>query len=225
VLNVRKSYLLAALTAGVVVVAVLLSPMLMGPDASAQQPTGVAARPAAAPPTVALLDIGYIFKKHARMKAMTDSLKNRIEAAEANATSKRNALNTLKAELQQYQPGSPEYSERETAVAQRSTDLAIEVQQLRREFLKEEARIYHTVYQEIQQEVGYYCQSQGVAVVLRFSREEPDLDNPDSILVHINKPVVAYAANLDITDVILSRLNRAPAAGTAAAPTRPGVPY
>jgi len=225
---VRKSHLLAALAAGVVVAASLLSMTLSGSDAAAQSPVRPALRPQPAPPAIALLDVSHIFKKHARLKAMMDEMKQDVSRAETWVKNENDALTKLKEQLKDWRPGSPEYESLEETVAKRHSELAIKIQQQKREFLQREAKIYHNVYQEIQQEVNYYCAAKGVAIVLRFSREPAEVDRPDSVLALINKPVVTYAKNLDITDLILSQLNRRPVGGNPnpiGSRQRPGVPY
>ena len=224
----RKSHLLAALAAGVVVAASLLSMTLNGSDAAAQPPGRPALRPQPAPPVIALLDVSHIFKKHARLKAMMDEMKQDVSRAETWVKNENDALTKLKERLKDFRPGSPEYKSLEETVAKRHSELAIKIQQQKREFLQREAKIYYNVYQEIQQEVNYYCAAKGVAVVLRFSREPAEVDRPDSVLAYINKPVVTYAKDLDITDLILSQLNRRPVGGNPnpiGSRQRPGVPF
>ena len=224
----RKSHLLAAVAAGVVVAASLLSMTLSGSGAAAQSPVRPALRPEPTPPVIALLDVSHIFKKHARLKAMMDEMKQDVSRAETWVKNENDALTKLRERLKDFRPGSPEYKSLEETVAKRHSELAIKIQQQKREFLQREAQIYYNVYQEIQQEVNYYCAAKGVAVVLRFSREPAEVDRPDSVLAYINKPVVTYAKDLDITDLILSQLNRRPVGGNPnpiGSRQRPGVPF
>lgn len=224
----RKSHLLAALAAGVVVAASLLSMTLSGSDAAAQSPAGPAVHPQHAPPVIALLDVSHIFKKHVRLKAMMDEMKQDVNRAETWVKNENGALTKLKERLKDFRPGSPDHKALEEEIAKRQSELAVRIQQQKREFLQREAKIYHNVYREIQQEVNYYCAAKGVAVVLRFSREPADVDRPDSVLGYINKPVVTYDKNLDITDLILSQLNRRPVnnnTGPIGGRQRPGVRF
>ena len=224
----RKSHLLAALAAGVVVAASLLSMTLSGSGAAAQSPVRPALRPQPAPPAIALLDVSHIFKKHARLKAMMDEMKQEVSRAEAWVKNENDALTKLKERLRDFRPGSPEYKSLEETVAKRHSELAVRIQQQKREFLQREAKIYHNVYQEIQQEANYYCAAKGVAVVLRLTREPAEVDDPNSVLARINKAVVTYDKNLDITDLILSQLNRRPVGGNPnpiGSRQRPGVPF
>ncbi len=224
----RKSHLLAALAAASVVAAVLSCMTFSGSDAAAQPPLRPAIRPQPAPSPFALLDVSYIFKKHIRLKAMMDEMKKKVEAAEAWVNGERNVQMKLLQELKGYHQGSQEFKSLEETIAKRRADLAVKIQQHKRDFLYDEAKIYHNVYLEIQQEVRYYCQARGTALVLRFSRETPNVDRPDSVLSYINKPVITYSKDLDITDLILSQLNRRPVGGTPnpiGTRQRPGVHF
>ena len=54
-------------------------------------------------------------------------------------------------------------------------------------------------YQEILERTDYFCQQTGIDMVLRFNGEKVDLNQPESVLSFINRPVVWYATDLDIT--------------------------
>jgi len=86
--------------------------------------------------------------------------------------------------------------------------LNVRFQLQKKEFSKTEAKIYYMVYQEIQQEVDAFAQANGIAVVLKFKSEQADAEKPDEVLTELNKPVIWYARNLDITPIILESLNR-----------------
>jgi len=200
------------------VTAVLLSFSLIGSQAVAQgvparQP--VAMQPGSAP-NIALLDVSYIFKNHPRFKAMMEEMKSDVEQAETNVNKERDTLRKLVEQLDTFRKGSPDYKAMEEEIARKEADLTVKVQLQRKDFLQREARIYHTVYQEISQEVDYYCANKGIDMVLRFNGDPVDVDKPDSVLSYINKPVVWYDKSRDITPIILDALIKrggAPAAG------------
>ena len=115
----------------------------------------------------------------------------------------------------------------EKEIAEREANLSVKVQLQRKEFLGREAKIYLTVYKEIEDEVKYYCQNKGIDIVLRFNGDPADVDKPDSVLSFINKPVVYYDANRDITKPILDTLimrSGGPAAGGNRVGTQPAGP-
>jgi Skp family chaperone for outer membrane proteins len=157
---------------------------------------------------IALIDIGVIFKNHTRFKAHMADLQADMERAEQQMKKERDSLRGLSEQLGGYKAGSVEYKQLEEEITKRSADLNVRFQLQKKEFAKTEAKTYYMVYQEIQQEVDAFAQANGIAVVLKFKSEQADADKPDEVLTELNKPVIWYARNLDITAVILESLNR-----------------
>lgn len=83
------------------------------------------------------------------------------------------------------------------------TPTPLEMQNNRKELVMQEAKIYRQTYREISEEITKYAAEHQIDLVLRFTGEPADSDNPESILVDINKPVVHYDRMLDITPAIL----------------------
>lgn len=156
---------------------------------------------------IALIDIKYIFEKHARFKMMMDDLKADVERAEAQVQAEQEAIKKLIERLENFR-GTAEYKAMEEEVAKRQSDLTVQIQLQRKEFLQREARIYYHVYQEILQELAYYCPQKGVDIVFRFTGDPVDVENPNSVLGFVNRPVVWYGRDRDITGIILESLNR-----------------
>lgn len=211
---------------------VILSVVMYYSSVVAQGPV----RPAAAPvvaggPKLALLDVGRIFKHHARFKSMMEDMKADVQQAEARVKAEREAITKLGERLQEFRKGTQEYKSLEEELARRQADLSVQMSMQRNEFLQREAKIYHNVYQEIWQATDYFCRQHGIDMVLRFSSEPVDPDRPDSVLTNINKPVVWYDQGLDITDAILQELNRSHLPPASAdrrnqpTPTRPPAPF
>jgi len=177
-------------------------------------------------PSIALLDINYIFKNHTRFKAMMADMKAEVEQAEAQMKRQREEMQRLNEQLKELKPGTAEYKQLESHIVSGMADLNAQAQLQRKEFLLKESGIYYTVYREIQQVVNYYAASQGFTVVLKVNGEEVKEDKPDDVLRYINQDVVWAAQGLNITNVILEQLNqRAVSATRATVPSRPGVPF
>jgi Skp family chaperone for outer membrane proteins len=197
-LNVKKSHLLAALAASILWWA------SAGPQALGQAvPARTAAGPASG--TVALVDINYIFEKHARFKTMMNDLKADVERAEQEIQQKRDGLQKRLQDLERYR-GTADYKRMEQELAKENGDLAVEMQLKRKEFVQREARIYYTVYQEILQEIEYFCNAQGIDMVLRFSGDPVDVEDPNKVLARMNQDVVWYSKDRDITGYILQAI-------------------
>jgi Skp family chaperone for outer membrane proteins len=163
---------------------------------------------ATAGPTIALLDVAYIFKYHTRFKAMMAEWKRECERAETETRTQKNAIVQLGERLQEYRSDSPEYKELEARFLKRQADFTAKLQLRKRDLARREAKIWCGVYKEICDATNYYMQQHDVGVVLRFSGEPVDPDQVDSVRDLILRPVVAYRSDLDITPAILRDLNR-----------------
>ncbi len=71
----------------------------------------------------------------------------------------------------------------------------------RKEFMQKEARLYFNAYHEISDEVNYFCQQNGIALVLNFNGDSIHEENPDDVARGITNKVVYYNKSLDITRV------------------------
>jgi Skp family chaperone for outer membrane proteins len=205
---------------------VVLSLGYMVSPAVAQPPQG----PPGTGPRIALLDVNSIFKNHARFKGMMEDLRADMERAEAQVKSDREVIAKLAEKMQEFRKGTLNYQQREEDFTRRQADLQVKVQMTKNQILQQEAKIYHNVYQEIWQATDFFTRDRGIDIVLRFNGDPVDVDRPDSVLAFINKPVVWYQKNLDITPAILEELNRTsnPAAAQQprnGAPPRQGVPF
>lgn len=191
-----KTQLLAAVAASVVAVG------LSGSSALAQ-----GGSPAQTPGGIALLDVSRVFKEHARFNAEMNGMKAEVQAAEASMKTKADELQQGVEQLKELAPGSSDYKQLEEYLANSRATMQVDVQLRRKEFLQKEAKIYHMVYREVQQEVEYFAGRYGISAVLRFSNDRANVQQPDEVLRDINKSVVWFAPHLDITNDILRALN------------------
>ncbi len=185
--------------------------------------------PRAAPPqqqvssSVALLDVGYVFKQNDHFKALKDNLKLELQRADAMLKLKRDSIIQRVKALKELNIGTPDYKDLEKEVAKLQADLQVEVQLMKKELMLKEAKIYHEVYTEIHQEVEAIANAYGFAVVIQFNGDPANPESPEQIMREISKPIVWHNTSLDITPQVLERLSRR-SAGTANSNTRPGIP-
>ena len=215
VLEVTKTHLLAAISG------CLLAAVLVAFTATAQPgPARGATAPQAATSRVAMLDVSYIFKNHTGFKAQTAQMRAQVDQAKERMKAEEETLAKMIQDLKAMQSGSAEYKQLEEHIARRRADAQIQLQLQNKEFMVKEANIYHDVYREIESDVAYYAQQAGIDAVLRFNGDPVEKDQPNQILRNVNKQVVWFAQGLDITPVILDRLNKR--YGTGQVSQRPG---
>jgi Skp family chaperone for outer membrane proteins len=178
---------------------------------------------------VALIDINYLFKSHAGFNSRMEEWKRAFNAANEDFKQKRNAIAKDIEALQLLNKASPDYAQKERAVADRDAQLRVDATLSQNKFVQLEATIHYEVYQEIMQATDYFCRENNIDVVLRFNRDKTDPQRPDSILSLINRQVVWTNQGIDVTEHVLRDLNRrspAPAAdGRNGAAPRAAIPF
>jgi Skp family chaperone for outer membrane proteins len=193
------------------IVAVIVAACCVSPSAFAQP-----AAPSGPPNAVAVIDVGYVFKKHARFKTMMDQMKDEVLAAENQLKAERDRVNGLVEQLKGYNVGTPEYKKLEAEIAKAQGDFNVTAQLQKKDFMDREAKVYLQVYAEIERAVAQFAKQHGIAVVHRFDGEAMDGSDRNQILRGITKPIVYLNPGIDITPDILTMLNGG--AGVAAQP-------
>ncbi|MFM7109386.1 MAG: OmpH family outer membrane protein [Planctomycetaceae bacterium] len=203
----------------VIVAAVALAPASSSAQAPAAGQPPAAARAAATVPAAhtAVIDIGYIFKNHARFKAAMDKMKDEVLAAENALKGERDRINNLMEQLKGLNVGTPDYKKLEAEVAKAQGDFNVNAQLQKKDFMDREAKVYMQVYAEIEQAVGQFARQHGIAVVHRFDGDPVDGTDRNRILGNITRPIVYHDPQIDITSDILRMLNASNVAGQPAA--------
>ena len=191
--------------------------------AQAQPPAAAPAAPRAAGPAahVAVIDVGYIFKNHARFKQAMDKMKDEVLQAENALKAERDRINGLMEQLKGFNVGTPEYKKLEAEVAKAQGDFSVNAQLQKKDFMDREAKVYLQVYNEIERAVSQFARDNGIAVVHRFDGDPVDSADRNRILGSITKPIVYYDPQIDVTPDVLKMLNGAAVAGAPAAQPRP----
>jgi len=180
-----------------------------------------AAQQAAAPAThVAVVDVGYIFKNHARFKTAMDKMRDEVMQAENGLKAERDRINGLMEQIKGFNVGTPEFKKLEAEIAKAQGDFNVTAQLQKKDFMDREATVYLQVYGEIERAVNQFARENGIAVVHRFDGEAVDNSDRNRILGSITKPIVYFDPQIDITPDILRMLNGAPVAGQPQQPMR-----
>jgi Skp family chaperone for outer membrane proteins len=187
------------------------------PAAQARAPQAQSAGPATA---VAVIDIGYVFKNHARFKAAMDKMKDEVMAAENGLKAERDRINGLMEQIKGFNVGTAEYKKLEAEVAKAQGDFNVNAQLQKKDFMDREAGVYMQVYKEIEKAVEQFAREHRIAVVHRFDGEPIDNSDRNQILRGITKPIVYLEPGIDITPDVLKMLNGPAVAGAQQPRTR-----
>jgi len=207
---VRRSRLLAALAASVVL------SIVVGLYAPAQDRTAPAA-PAVAPAQgqpVALIDVGRIIKECRRYQSWDAQLKNEVKQAEAWVQTERETLKNMIEQLNELNPGTPQYKQKETEIGKKNADVTFQIKLQQKDFQERGATISLTAYREIQVEIERYATTYRIAMVQRFSAADAQAKQPHTVPKTLSSQVVWYNRHLDITDQVIRQINDRPNGGT-----------
>jgi len=174
-----------------------------------------APRTATAPPNgtnVAVIDIAYIFKNHARFNSQMKKLESEGEILRGWMQEREKALQAMKEELKNFKVGTADFEKKEEALANEGTQSQLELRRRQQELVQKEAAIYYDCYAELEKTVALCAQRNKIGIVLKFNRDPIKRDDRTSVMQGLARPVV-YHYGLDISEFILGELNKkAPAA-------------
>ena len=187
------------------------------------------AQPQTMPP-VALIDVGRILEQNSRLKAEKQSLIAEMKQADEKLVERQKAIRSLQMQLRDLRAGTQKYKDLEAEIARRMSQLEVDAKLQQKTFSEKRSRLLYQAYTEIEQEVQSVSMERGFVMVLRFSGENPPQDQLQAVYAYAGKPVVWFNQGLDITNLVLDRLERRAAYGNngnsniSNAQSRPGVP-
>ena len=169
-------------------------------------PQTFAQQPAAPSGRIAVIDISQIFKNHTGFKQQMEAMKKEVEAFEASLRNRGKQIEQLRAQLQTYKAGTPNYKQTEAQMAKVAAEGQAETQLKRKDFLEREAKIYYNTYMQISKAVDSFAERNGISLVVRFNSAPINSEDRNSVLEGVNRAVV-YQKNLNITNLVLRMLN------------------
>ena len=193
------------------VIALLAGVLALTGDAWSQQGKEGASGAAAAtniPHKVGLIDMAFVFKNYKKFESLREDLKVEIASSEEQAKEMQKEIVEYQQKLKELKEGGAEYTKLEQQAVKKAADFENFRRQMSREFLKKESQIYLQVYNEVSKMVERYATHFNYTLIIRFNREDLDTENPQQLLQGMNRQVVYYRPNEDITTPVLESLNK-----------------
>ena len=194
------------------VIALLAGVLALTGDAWSQQgkkeDSAAAAAATNIPHKVGLIDMAYVFKNYKKFESLREDLKVEISDSEEKAKEMQKGIVELQQKMKGLVEGAPEYSKYEQQAVKQAAEFENFRRQMSREFLKKESQIYLQVYNEVSKMVEKYATHFNYTLIIRFNREDLDTENPQQLLQGMNRQVVYYRPNEDITTPVLESLNK-----------------
>lgn len=200
--------------------------------AQARPAAGGAAPASAIPHKVGLVDMAHVFSNYEKLKVMRESLQKEFESSDDKVKGLQEQLKAIAEELKggTIAKGSEQWTQKEQEATSIQAQLQAEAKNLQREFIRKEVAMYKEVHAEVQQYVTMYAEAYKYTLILRYQRDAESTEaaeDPNAVMNKINQLVVYHQPADDITDKLLTALNKKFAetggrtAAAPAAPTRP----
>jgi len=157
---------------------------------------------------VAVVDVAYIFKTHAGIRAEVAKVEQDLKAFDVTVKSKQTELKAAAEQLKTFKVGSPEYAAQEQQVALMESKLRIDMASKRRQLADTEARIYFQNYKRITDGVKFMANHYKINLVLRYNSDQMDLEKPDTVIRGVMKNIVYHDEDLDMTKAIMQYLTQ-----------------
>lgn len=163
----------------------------------------------AIPHKVGLIDMAYLFSKYTKFEALRADLKAEIEGADAGLKVKLEKIKALQAAMKELVPNSPDFVAHEKQITELAASAEAERKNLQRKFMREETKVYQTVYRDVLDAVNKYAAIYKYTLIVRYSREESEpVDDPQKVMQALQRQVVFNRPEDDITDSVLTYLNK-----------------
>jgi Skp family chaperone for outer membrane proteins len=163
--------------------------------------------PASKPCDIAVIDVSEVFERFTTFQKEMRSLKSDVESFELVLKQAQMEILQMKQRMEAAKQGSDERRSLEAELAKRNTDLRTEMEAKRAGFLGKEAASYAVHYHEMEKVVRDIAARRELRLVLRFSGQDFNDKDRNSVLQAVNRPVV-FQDQLDITDEVIKSINK-----------------
>jgi Skp family chaperone for outer membrane proteins len=166
------------------------------------------AKPKQARGAVAVMDVNHIFKNSKSFTEEIEAMKADVTKASEDVKKEQEKIKSQLEEMGKLAAGSDERTEKEDYLSKLQAALTASVNVQKQKFIRREAALYLKTYQRIETEAAAYAKENGIDLVVRL-QTELDANKPESVLQHINKPIIWASPEADITSIISERIDKA----------------
>ncbi len=156
---------------------------------------------------VALMDYDHAFQNSLRYKTELDQLKAGTAKVENELKAFHDSVHKLEEELKALQPGSPDFIKKQEAATLKQHELQARIKIERTKFEQQRVKLETALLKEIDQITKQVAVANNIALVLNQDTREQPLRDLEATQQHRQRRVVYHNAGLDITAIVLSKLN------------------
>jgi Skp family chaperone for outer membrane proteins len=202
------------------------APSAFGQGTQASAQAVAPAGPKNGPSSIALVDVGYILKQHPTMNTNMEAIKAEMTQAQEDIETRRKSL-LAETEMvgKNYNQDSPEFKQKQETLISQESKLRVDFMGKEKEFAEKQAGVIFSSYQSINQAISVVAKHYQYDLVLRYSREQNEMDpkKPQSVNFGIQRDVLFLNPQVDVTELVLNVLKSnvgASAPAPSATPTQ-----
>jgi len=194
--------------------------------ATAQDGRATATKKKAAPSSVALIDMAHVFQNYDKFKVLREGLQAAVQESDAEAKRMAESFKTLQQKLteqsKQLDPGSEEYGNIEQQLLDEKGRFESWRAGTQRKLARRETDMLKVIYSDVSKMVGLYARHAEYSLVLRFnSKGVEDEMQPQQAIQAMNRNVIYHEDGNNITEVVLTQLNKQYKKSSVSTPARP----
>ena len=185
-----------------------LAVLATGSLAQAQRSTNPAA-----PSSIGLIDMAYVFQKYEKFVDMRDALQAKIAQSDEQAKKMVQEIQRLQQQLaeakKEFNASSPQVEQLEKQILDAQGQFQSFKKSTQLKLAREESDMLRTIYSDVSSMVNKYARYREYTMVLRFNRKDISADmQPQEAIQLMNKNVIYHQTANDITDPVLAQLNK-----------------
>lgn len=167
-------------------------------------------KPDALPHKIALVDISRVLKEYKKVDSLRTEIKGEITKSEQTRTGMLKQMQTLKGKLQapNIVQGSTKAVELEKQILKIEAEFNAFKKAERARILRLEAQLLKTIHGEIKAVVKRAAEAWNYTLVLRFNSDNSSSTNPNTVVGQLQRQVVYYRTEDDITQPVVEYLNK-----------------
>ena len=163
------------------------------------------------------------------MNANMEGIKAEMTQAQEDIESRRKTLLADQDMIgKTYEPDTPQFKQKQESLISQESKLRVDFMGKEKEFAEKQANVIFKSYQSINRAITLVAKHYKYDVVLRYSREQNEMDpkKPQTVNFGIQRDVLFHNECIDVTEIVLLVVNRDEPKVTApaATPTGGGVP-
>ena len=153
---------------------------------------------------VAVLDVAKVFEMNPWFKQQMEAIKAQADLLKEQIQTEQTAIQEAAQAVLKIEVGESR-NQQESAIEQRQAALRTKARQLEMDLLKQEAKIYHQTYEQMQAFVAKLAGEFGISLVMRFDSSPINPENRAEVIKGVNRTVV-FHDHLDLTTKVIEAM-------------------